>query len=117
MVRIGRMTDNAFVLLVEAVHRSPGEGDAIPQLTRIVGHRRVLPCATSGTSVTHDDSEPGDGTQLAMLCRPALAHEDTGSNVGGREERDRVEAGFVEQKNILAVGDPLTGEFNSQSSA
>src|SRR6267378_685550 len=98
MVRIGRMTDNAFVLLVEAVHRSPGEGDTIPKLARIVGHRRVLPCAASGTSVTHDDSEPGDGTQLAMLCLPGRADEDTWSDVGRREERDRVEAGFVEQE-------------------
>jgi hypothetical protein len=52
-----------------------------------------------------------------MLRRPVLAHEDGRTDVGGREERDLVDAGFVEQKNILAVGDPLTGELDSQPSA
>src|SRR5262245_30378877 len=111
------MADDLLVLLVEAVHRSPGESDMAPQLARIVGRLSVLPCATGGASVTNNDGEPGDGTQLAVLTRAVLSDEDTGSDIGGREERDRVEAWLVEQEHVLAVCYPLTSEHDSQPSA
>src|SRR5262245_6645323 len=102
------MANDPLVLLVETVHRSPSESDTVSQFVGIVGHCGVLPCATGSASLTNNDSEPGGGTQLGMLSRAVLSDEDTGSDIGRREERDRVEAWLVEQKHVLAVCYPLT---------
>jgi hypothetical protein len=52
-----------------------------------------------------------------VLRLPTLADEDTWSDVGEREIRDRVTARFVKKEHILAVGDPLAGELDSHPSA
>jgi hypothetical protein len=50
-------------------------------------------------------------------CGPVLADENAVPDVGDREERDRVAARLVEQEHVLAVGDPLVGQLDSEPSA
>src|SRR5439155_2485818 len=45
VVEIRRMTHDALVLFIEGVHRSPGEGDPVPQHGRVARQVRVLPCS------------------------------------------------------------------------
>ena len=114
MVGVGGVADDALVLLVEGVHRSPGERDAASQLAGVVGQGGVLPCSVDDTPVADATREPIGIAEVGVLRGPVLADEDAGSDVGEREERDRVAAGLVEQKHILAVGDPLAGQLDAQ---
>jgi hypothetical protein len=50
-------------------------------------------------------------------CGPVLADENAVPDVGDREERDRVTARLVEQEHVLAVGDPLVDQLDSEPSA
>ena len=43
VVRVGGVTEDAFVLLVEGVHRPPGEGDPAAQVARVLREVGVLP--------------------------------------------------------------------------
>jgi hypothetical protein len=52
-----------------------------------------------------------------VLCLATLSDEDTWPDIGEREIRDRIAAGFVEKDDIRAVGDPLASELNSHPSA
>ena len=109
MIRIGGVTDDALVLLVEAIHRSPDECDAAPELAGVVGWGGVLPCAPGGTPLADSYGEPLGIAVVAGPCVRFLADEDAGPDVGEREERERVVAGLIEQEHVLAVGDPRVG--------
>src|SRR5260221_4904204 len=116
VILIGGVTDDALVLLVEAVHRPPGERDAAAELAGVVGRGGVVPCAPGLAPVADGHGEPlgiaeGGGPRVRFL-----ADEYAGPNVAQREVRDRVAAGLVEQEHAFAVGDPLLGELDSEPS-
>src|SRR4051812_42309560 len=83
----------------------------------MVGQGDVLPYGVVGAPVSDLHAEPRGLTEVAMLRLPAIADEDTCSDVGEREIRDWVAAGFVEKDHVLAVGDPLASELDSHTSA
>src|SRR5215475_12389481 len=103
------MADNPLVLLVETVHRSTSKSDTVPQFAGVIGQRGVLPCATRRPTIPYNDGKPGDGAQFAMFGCAVFFNEDTWSDIGTREERDRVETWLMEQEQVLAFCDPLTG--------
>jgi hypothetical protein len=117
VVGVGGVADDAIVLLVEGVHRTPGERDAAAELASVVGQSGVLPRAPGGAPVAHRHREPFGIAEIAVLCGPVLADENAVPDVGDREERDRVAARLVEQEHALAVGDPLVGQLDSEPSA
>ena len=54
-----------------------------------------------------DQGVPLHVAEIAVSSDPVLGDEDTVSDVVDGEVRDGVAARFVEQKHVLAVGDPL----------
>src|SRR5215475_4662326 len=107
VVGVGGMADDAIVLLVEGVHRSPGERDAPPEIAGVVGRGGVLPSAPDGAPVANRYREPRGIAEITVLSGPVLADENAAPDVGDRKERDRVAARLVEHEHVLAVGDPL----------
>src|SRR5712691_12683213 len=117
VIRIGGVTDDALVLLVEAIHLLPGERNAAAELASVIGRGGVVPCAPGLAPLAEGHGEPlgiaeGGGPRVRFL-----ADEYAGPNVVQREVRDGVAAGLVEQEHVFAVGDPLLGELDSEPSA
>jgi hypothetical protein len=115
VVGVGGVPDDALVLFVEGVHRTPGEADPVAQFVGVLGQGKVLPGATGRGSVAGGDAEPGSVTQFAMRRGAVLVDENPGSHIVDREERHRVVTGLVQQQHVLAVGDPLPGESDAHA--
>jgi hypothetical protein len=58
VVGVGGVADDALVLLVEGLHRPPGEGDPALQLAGVGRERNVLPRGAPGGLPARMDGEP-----------------------------------------------------------
>jgi hypothetical protein len=114
VVGVGGVANDALVLLVEGVHRSPSERDAVPELAGLVRRAGVPPRSMDDTPVVDDDGEPIGIAEVAVLRDPVLADENASANVAERKVRDRIAPRLVEQQHILAVGDPFAAQFHAQ---
>ena len=73
MIGVGGVTDNALVLLVEGVHRSPSKRDSALQYAGMVRQGGVMPCSVVGASASDAHAEPRGIAEVAVLCRPTLS--------------------------------------------
>src|SRR5262245_41858151 len=114
-----RLSESGGAATLQDLFGNETSGDSVRDnsLTRLKNKSLAVEGDLDLVQLERDDGEPGNGTQLAVLTRAVLSDEDTGSDIGRWEERDRVEAWLVEQEHVLAVCYPLTSEHDSQPSA
>lgn len=117
VVRVRRMTEDAFVLLVEGVHRPPGEGDAVLELGGVPGRGGELPGGAFGGPVARSHGEPRGVAEILMPGHLVALDQGPGVHVRAGEVGDRVAARFVQQQDVLAVGDPLPVEPHAHTAA
>ena len=67
MVEVSRVSDDAFVLFVERVHRPPRERHPSIQHGGIIRKRGVLPGRMVGLTSIDADGEPSRIAEIAML--------------------------------------------------
>jgi hypothetical protein len=93
----------AFVFLVEAVHRPPRQRDLVTQDGCVVGERDVLPGAASSSARASDDLEPGGLAEVGVLAAVVGRPEHTVGDVADREVRDGVAPRLEEQDGVVAL--------------
>jgi len=106
MVRVGGMADDPLVLLVKGLHRPPRERHPALQLAGIVGQFGVLPGGALLAVLAGLDGVPGGRPEVGVPGGVPRGLERTVGDGGEREVGDRIAAGFVQQHDVLAVGDP-----------
>jgi len=111
------VTDDAFVLLVEGVHRSPGERDTIAQLAGVVGQACVLPSGVNDVLIAYGNRKPTGVAEVTVLRGSVLADENARANVADWKVSDRIAAWLVEQQHFFAVSDPFAGQLDAKPSA
>src|SRR5438876_9944444 len=109
VVGVSGMADDSFVFFVEAVHGPPGERDACLQFACMGGQAGVLPRSSlRGVLLACADAVPGREPEIGMLSGMVGAFEGAWRHVGLREVRYWIAVGFVEQDDVLAIGNPDT---------
>ena len=116
MVGVRRVPDDALVLLVEGVHRAPGERNAAGQRIGVGRQFAVLPGRVVDVALGAPNAEPGDRAQFGVLGDPVLCGQDPWADIAEREVSDRVPARLVQQRHILAVGYPQVPQPHSHAS-
>src|ERR1700712_4743054 len=117
MIWVGGVPENAFVLLVEGIHRSPRKRHA-PFEDQGVGRQRSEPPGRPpDLTLTGSCGEPLRVSEVRVLGDVALLEEGGFQNVTARKVGDGVAARLVQEYHVLAVGDPELTEADTHASA
>jgi hypothetical protein len=117
VVGVGRVTEDAVVLLVERVHRGPRQRDLAAQDRRVVGERDVLPGAARGPARLTDDLEPGGLAELWVLGAALGGTERALGEGGDREVGHRVAARLEEHDRVVALDHGAAAELRAHPPA
>ena len=117
MVEVRRVSDDAFVLLVEGVHRPPRERHPSVQHGGIPRQRGVLPRRVIGLASVDADGEPSRLAEVAMLGDSLFCGQDAGLHIAARKVGDRIAARLMKQHDVLTVDDVLIAELDAHPAA
>lgn len=117
VVRVRRVSQDAFVLLVEGVHRPPGEGDAVLERGGVLGRSGEFPGGSFGGPVTRVHGVPGGFTEILMPGDLVTRDQGLRVHVRAGVVGDGVAARLVQEQHVLAVGDPGPVEPHAHTAA
>jgi hypothetical protein len=112
VIQVRGVPKNALVLLVEGVHRAPGERDAIDQQFGEVRKLDVLPCRVLDAPVFIRNGKPGRSAKITVLGQALCTCHCALGNVAQGKVGNGIAARLVEDYDVLAVGDPRVVEFD-----
>jgi hypothetical protein len=117
VVGIGGMADDPLVFFVEGLHRPPRERHPALQFAGIVGQFGVLPGGARLAVLAGLDGVPGGRSEVGVPGSVPGRLERAVCDGGKREVGHRITPGFVQQHDVLAVGDPGAAEPDPHASA
>jgi hypothetical protein len=117
VVAVGGMAEDAFVFFVEGVHGAPGESYARIEFAGVGGQASMLPCGSGGGVLAHADGVPGCGPEIGVLGGVAGGLESMRNDIAFGEVGDWITAGFEEEDDALAIGDPGSAETDAHAAA
>src|SRR5262249_55714786 len=115
VVAIGGMAQDPFVFFVEGLHGRPGERDACLQLARVGRQVDVLPRPPRRTLLASPDCVPAREPEIGVPGGMFSALQGVWRDVGLGKVRHRIAAGFKEQQDVLAIGDPASAEAHAHA--
>jgi hypothetical protein len=104
------MADDPLVFFVEGLHGPPRERHPALQLAGVVGQLGVLPGGARLAVLARLDGEPGGRAEVGVPGGVPTGLERAVVDGGQREVGHRIAPGFVQQHDVLAVGDPAAAE-------
>jgi hypothetical protein len=115
VIRISGVAKDPLVLLVEGIHRVPGERHAVAEELGEPREVRVLPRSPWSLTVAEAHGVPSPGRKVAMVRLPPTPMQDLGKDVVLREAGDRVTTRLVEQNDLVALRDPRSAKAHAHS--
>jgi hypothetical protein len=117
VVRVGGMADDSLVFLVKGLHRPPRERHPALQFAGVIRQPGVLPGGARLAVVAGLDGVPGSRSEVGVLGGMPAGLERAVGDGREREVGHRIAAGFVQQHDVLAVGDPVAAEPDPHTAA
>ena len=118
VVGVSGVPQNSFVLFIEGVHGAPGERNASLQFACVGGQAGVLPGASlHDVLLVRADAIPGCEPEIGVLGRMLGPFQHIWRHVGLRKVGYRIAAGFEQQEDVLAFGDPTSPEAHAHAPA